>query len=164
MILYIVRHAWAEEADETRWPDDAQRPLTDEGRKRFARVVSVLAGRGFAPAVVATSPLIRCRQTAEIIARQIAGKPRLVPRDELSPGSDLDKLLAWTAAYAVNEEQFAWVGHAPDVGDLAAALIGEGSANLVFAKGAVAAIEFDGQPARQKGALRWLVTAKILGY
>jgi phosphohistidine phosphatase len=162
MILYIVRHAWAEEADETRWPDDAQRPLTDEGRKRFARVVSVLAGRGFAPAVVATSPLIRCRQTAEIIARQIAGKPRLVPRDELSPGSDLDKILAWTATYAA-EEQVAWVGHVPDVGELAAALIGAGSANLVFAKGAVAAIEFDGQPTRQQGELRWLVTAKNLG-
>ena len=116
-----------------------------------------------APAVVATSPLVRCRQTAEIIARQIAGKPRLVPRDELSPGSDLDKLLDWTASFAANEEQIAWVGHAPDVGELAAALIGDGSSNLVFAKGAIAAIEFDGPPARQKGELRWLVTAKILG-
>jgi phosphohistidine phosphatase len=163
MILYIVRHAWAEEADETRWPDDAQRPLTDEGCKRFAKMVKVLADRGLAPAVVATSPLVRCRQTAEIIARQIAGKPRLVPRDELSPGSDLDKLLAWTAPYAADEEQFAWVGHAPDVGELAAALIGDGSANLVFAKGALAAIEFDGHPTRRQGELRWLVTAKILG-
>ena len=163
MILYIVRHAWAEEADESRWPDDGQRPLTDEGRKRFAKVVKLLADRGFAPAIVATSPLVRCRQTAEIIAREIADKPRLEPRDELSPGSDLDKLLEWTTARGGNAEEIAWVGHAPDVGALAAALIGPGSANLDFAKGAVAAIEFEGQPARREGELRWLVTAKMLG-
>jgi phosphohistidine phosphatase SixA len=107
--------------------------------------------------------LVRCRQTAEIIARQFAGKPRVVPRDELSPGSDLDKLLDWTASFAADAEQVAWVGHAPDVGELTAALIGDRSSNLVFAKGAVAAIEFDGQPTRQQGELRWMVTAKILG-
>ena len=163
MILYIVRHAWAEEADETRWPDDGQRPLTDEGRKRFAKVVKTLADRGFAPSVVATSPLVRCRETAEILVRQIPGKPKLVPRNELSPGSDLDKLLDWTASAAAGEKEIAWVGHAPDVGDLAAALIGEGCVNIGFAKGAVAAIEFDGRPARRQGELRWLVTAKILG-
>ena len=163
MDLFIIRHAWAGHFGDPAWPDDAKRPLSDEGRKRFAKVVHVLAERGFAPAVVATSPLVRCRQTAEIIARQIAGKPRLVARDELSPGSDLDKILAWTAAYAANEEQVAWVGHAPDVGELTAALIGDGSSNLDFAKGAVAAIEFDGLPTRRQGELRWLVTAKILG-
>jgi phosphohistidine phosphatase len=163
MILYIIRHAWAEETDETRWPDDAQRPLSDEGRKRFARVVNVLADRGFAPMVVATSPLVRCRQTAEIIVRQLAGKPRLVPRDELSPGSDLDKLIAWTAAYAAEEKELAWVGHAPDVGHLTAALIGDPFSNVAFAKGAVAAIEFGSHPTRRQGELRWMVTAKILG-
>ena len=45
MILYIIRHAWAEEADEARWPDDGRRPLTKAGRKRFAQVVETLAER-----------------------------------------------------------------------------------------------------------------------
>jgi len=30
MLLYIVRHAWAEERDAERYPNDAHRPLTRE--------------------------------------------------------------------------------------------------------------------------------------
>ena len=65
MKLYIVRHAWAEEQDDDRWPDDRQRPLTAEGRKRFSRVAKALDHRGIAPQLIVTSPLMRCRQTAE---------------------------------------------------------------------------------------------------
>lgn len=35
MDLYSVRHAVAHERDADRWPDDAKRPLTPEGEKRF---------------------------------------------------------------------------------------------------------------------------------
>ena len=163
MILYVIRHAWAEEPDESLWPDDALRPLSEDGRKRFTRMVQLLAEQGFAPEVVATSPLVRCRQTAEIVIKQVAGRPRLVERPELAPGSNLDGLIEWTIHNAGAEEEVAWVGHVPDVADLTAALIGNGSAALRFAKGAVAAIEFPGPPVRQQGQLRWLVTAKILG-
>ena len=58
-------------------------------------------------------------------------------------------------------ETLAWVGHAPDVDDLAAALLGGG--RLEFAKGAVAAIEFDGQVAPGQGTLAWLATMSVLG-
>jgi phosphohistidine phosphatase SixA len=56
------------------------------------------------------------------------------------------------------------VGHAPDVGDLVAALVSDrGDVTLRFAKGAVACIAFDGVVARGAGELQWLVTAKLLG-
>lgn len=163
MLLYIIRHAWAEEPDPTVWPDDAGRPLTDEGRKRFARQVKALAQNGFAPDVVVTSPLVRCRQTAEIVVKQVDGKPRLIERLELVPGSNLAGLLDWTIHDLADQESVAWVGHAPDVGDMTAALIGDGSVAIRFAKGAIAAIDFPGPPRCQQGDLRWFVTAKILG-
>jgi phosphohistidine phosphatase SixA len=85
----------------------------------------------------------------------------VIEREELAPGSNLAALLNWTADQ--EEQPVAWVGHAPDVGMLAAALIGDGSASLRFAKGGVCAIDFDSEMAAGRGELQWLATAKLLG-
>ena len=161
MDIYIVRHAWAGDRDDSRWPDDGMRPLTAEGKERFARVVKKLVGTGMTPTVIATSPLVRCMETAEILAAALDG-PQIVKLDELQPGSDFQGLLRWTARQA-KHEQIAWVGHAPDVDKFAAALIGDGGALIHFGKGAVAAIRFDGEPHVGYGELRWLAAAKVLG-
>ena len=163
MDLYIIRHAWAADRDDRQWPDDDLRPLTDEGKRRFAEMVEELAGRGLAPEVVATSPLVRCRQTAQILVAGIPDKPAVVELDELRPGSDLEGLLRWTALQARKHERVAWVGHAPDVGRLSAALIGPPEGQIHFAKGAIAAIRFDRPPTIGGGELQWLATAKVLG-
>jgi len=162
MILYILRHAWAEESG-GRWADDFHRPLTLDGRERFAEVAKALAERGFAPQRVATSPLVRCRQTADLVAKHVPGRPKVVERNELAPGGDLEGILHWTRMEAADLEELAWIGHAPDVGRMASVLIGDGNGSLRFAKGAVAAIRFPGMPAVREGELCWLVTAKILG-
>jgi phosphohistidine phosphatase len=161
MFIYIVRHAWAYHYGDPQWSDDSLRELEPEGAERFMQVVESLSQRGFAPEAVATSPYARCRQTAEIIAKYAPSKPELVELDALAPGSDLDALLQWSRA--ANCEQVCWVGHAPDVSILAAELIGEGDANVRFAKGAVAALRFDGEIQRGAGELYWLLTAKSLG-
>ena len=74
MDLYIVRHAWAGQRDDSRWPDDGMRPLTAEGKERFARVVRKLADAGVAPGIIAASPLVRCVETAEILAAGSMGQ------------------------------------------------------------------------------------------
>jgi len=71
MFIYICRHAWAGERGDPKWPDDSLRELTPEGIDRYTHVVKTLATRGFAPAQIATSPYVRCRQTAEIIAKLV---------------------------------------------------------------------------------------------
>ena len=166
MILYIVRHAWAGHHGDPDWPDDDQRPLSSGGKKRFAAMAQILAGLGVLPTVIATSPLVRCVQTAERLVEAVSDRdgepPALVEFDALRPSSDLDALVAWTREQAEEHDEVAWVGHAPDVGRLAGILIG-GSAAICFAKGGVAAIQFDGKPAPGDGELRWLVTAKMLG-
>ena len=161
MIVYIVRHAWAGERDTERYPDDNLRPLTADGTKRFDRLAKKLAKRGIAPTIIAASPLVRCRQTAEILAKRLPGDPQLVELDALAPSSRLEPLLRWNAEQASHAE-VAWVGHAPDVEELAAALIGDMQARIRFAKGSVAAI--DCAPGESGfGTLLWLATAKLLG-
>ena len=163
MDLFIIRHAWAGHFGDPQWPDDHERPLSDEGRRRFARLVEALAASGFAPEVIATSPLVRCLETAQLVAEGVPGEANVIELDELQPGSDLEGLLSWTAEQSRRYHSVVWVGHAPDVGRLTAALIGDGNGWIRFAKGAVAAIRFPGLPKAGEGELRWLVTAKVLG-
>ncbi len=163
MILYVIRHAWAGAFGDPQWPDDRLRPLSDEGKARFARILEKLGKREFSPELIASSPLARCRQTAEIVAQRVKGSPEVVLCEALVPGSDLGGALAWTNRDAKHCHQVAWVGHAPDVGRITAALLGDSRARLRFAKGAVAAIRFPDHPAPGAGELRWLVTAKVLG-
>ena len=163
MDLYIVRHAQAGHFGDPDWPDDARRPLTEEGKERFARVAEKLAERGCTPDVIATSPLLRCLQTAQLLADGLPRKPEIVELDELRPGCDLEALLQWTADQPPEYRQVAWVGHAPDVGRMASILIGDLEGFIRIAKGAVASIRFHGPPEIAHGELRWLVTAKMLG-
>ncbi len=163
MRLYIVRHAWAEDPDDPRWPVDRDRPLTKEGRRRFAEVVRLLAKRGFAPGLIATSPAVRCVETARLIADEAPCGAKIVERAELAAPSDLKGLIAWTERSAAPESEVAWVGHAPDVSDLAAELLGIRGGEIRFPKGAVLALEFEGPPAPAGGELQWLATAKLLG-
>jgi phosphohistidine phosphatase len=163
MILYIIRHAWAAERTDPAWPTDEARPLTEEGIARFTQMIQILAERDFAPELIATSPLVRCRQTAEIIAQIVPGRPKVAERDELAPGSDLHGLVKWTIRQAADCKEVAWVGHAPDVTHLAAAMVGDARGAIRFSKGGIAAIEFEDVPRIGQGELRWLVTAKVLG-
>jgi phosphohistidine phosphatase len=162
MDLYIIRHALAADRDDPRWPDDESRPLTEDGAKRFARMVELLADRGMEPGVIAASPLVRCVETARILSAG-TGNPKVVELDSLRPGGEVEPLLQWTARQSRDFESIAWVGHAPDVDRLTAALIGDQKAWIRFAKGAVAAVRFDSPPALGTGELHWLVTAKVLG-
>lgn len=166
MILYIIRHAWAGHYGDPHWPEDFDRPLSTAGKQRFAEFAEKLAGRGFLPQVVATSPLVRCRQTADLVVGAVekAGepRPRLVELDALAPGGNRYELINWSEERSKEFDQIAWVGHAPAVGRLTASLIG-GRGEIRFAKGAVAAVRFPYTPDPGDGELRWLLTAKMLG-
>jgi phosphohistidine phosphatase SixA len=161
MFVYIARHAWAGQRGDPRWPDDSLRELTPDGIARYTKVVKALANRGFDPPRIATSPYTRCLQTAEIIAKHVAGKPTIEELPALEPGSDIHALISWSAAQ--DEADVCWVGHSPDVEDLAAELISDSPTHLRFAKGAVAAVRFDDEVSAGIGELHWLITAKMLG-
>ena len=92
--LYVVRHAVAEEGSDGVL--DSDRRLTPKGRKRFARMVERLIGRGLEIDLIATSPLVRCRETAEILAAGLGGSPRVEVVAALAPGSDWQSLVEWT--------------------------------------------------------------------
>lgn len=157
--LYLVRHAVAAERGDE-YPDDTKRPLTTQGMSRFRREAKALDAFGVSIALILTSPLTRARQTAEILADTVKGKPSIVTADSLAPGGTAASVIQEVARHA-RKGSIALVGHEPNIGELAARLIGARSA-IEFKKGAVCRIDFDALPPKGVGMLRWFVTPRML--
>lgn len=157
--LYLVRHAPAAERG-PEWPDDAVRPLTPDGASKFRKAVSGLAALGVQIDLVLTSPLVRCRQTADILADGLPGRPRVQALDALAPGGGHSAVIT-EAARVAKRSRVALVGHEPDIGHLASKLLGMRRA-IEFRKGAVCRIDVDGLPPGGPGRLSWFATSRML--
>src|SRR3954468_18164050 len=120
--LYLIRHAVAEEGGEA-WPDDTKRPLSDNGASRMRKAARGLARLGITFDVILTSPLLRTRQTAEIVAAAFDERPPIVAVESLAPGGSHQSVFADLEKQA-RRKQIALVGHEPGIGELAARLAG----------------------------------------
>lgn len=163
MELLVVRHAIAE--DRLRWAatgrDDDERPLTERGIGRMRR--GALGLRELVPKLdaLATSPLTRAAQTAELLAEAYGG-PEPTELGALAPGGSPRALIAWLHTLR-GAGCVAVVGHEPDLGDLVAWLTtGAGRSFLEFKKGAACLLAFPDEPARGAALLRWSVAPRTL--
>jgi phosphohistidine phosphatase len=157
--LYLIRHAIAAERGDA-WPDDAKRPLTDEGIARMRKAARGLARLEVAIDVILTSPLVRARQTAEIVAAALDSRPSLVAIESLAPGASYAALMTDLEKHA-RKARLALVGHEPGLGEVAGRLVGSRHA-IEFKKGAVCRIDVDHVPVTGPGQLRWFLTPRIL--
>ena len=159
--VYLVRHAFAAHADPVRWPDDAERPLTEEGIMRFRGAARGL--RRLVPAVdsMLSSGYARAWQTAQLL-HDVAGwpEPEQCPALEAGrPGSS-----ALDVLQACAERSIALVGHEPYLSRLASLLCtgSEDGLQLELKKRAVASLSFTGPVEPARACLRWTVSPKIL--
>ena len=157
--LYLIRHGVAEARGDD-WPDDTQRPLTEQGMSRLRKAARGLARIEVAFDVILTSPLVRTRQTAEIIAAAFDPLPHIVNAESLAPGGSYQAVVGDLEKHA-RRTRIALVGHEPGIGELAAKLIGARQP-IEFKKGAVCRIDVDALPPPGPGALRWLITPRVL--
>lgn len=159
--VYLVRHAFAGHADAARWPDDARRPLTPGGIRRFR--VAAAGLRTLAPEVdvVLASGHARAWETAGLL-HEVAGWPKPQKEHVLESGrpaaSALDLLRGRGGG------SIALVGHEPCLSRLASILCagGEETLRLELKKGGVALLEVDGEPGPGAAFLRWAVAPRIL--
>jgi phosphohistidine phosphatase len=142
------------------WPDDAKRPLSEDGASRMRKNARGLDRLGVTLDVIVTSPLVRAKQTAEIVAAALNPKPPIVTSESLSPGGTYQAVTADLEKQA-KRTRIAIVGHEPGIGELAARLIGSRH-SIGFKKGAVCRIDVDSLPPSGPGDLMWFATPKIL--
>ena len=157
--LYLVRHGVAAERG-PEFPDDSKRPLTARGMSALKREAKALDALDVTFDLIISSPLVRTKQTADILAESLKGKPSVTTSDALAP--------AGTPAGVIHElgrhhrkARIALVGHEPNVGELAARLIGARSP-IAFKKGAICRIDFDVLPPKGLGQLRWFLPPRVL--
>lgn len=157
--LYLIRHGVAEARGDA-WPDDGKRPLTADGMSRMRKAVRGLSRLGVLVDVILTSPLVRTRQTAEVVAAGLDPRPSIVNVESLAPGGSFAAVIADLEKHA-RKSRIALVGHEPAIGELAARLIGSRHP-FEFKKGAVCRIDFHILPPAGPGDLRWFMPPRVL--
>src|SRR5688500_17671017 len=157
--LYLIRHGIAAERGPD-YPDDSKRPLTGSGMSKLRQEAKALNELEIAFDLIITSPLVRTRQTADIIAETLAGKPAGTTSDALAPAGTPAAVMQEIARHN-RKARIALVGHEPNLGELAARLIGARSP-IQFKKGAICRIDFEVLPPKSLGQLQWFVTPRML--
>jgi phosphohistidine phosphatase len=157
--LYLIRHGVAAERGEE-YPDDSKRPLTSGGISRLRKEAKALEELGVGFDHIITSPLTRTRQTADVFVESLKSKPSLSQSDALAPAGTSAAVIQELAKH-MRKGRIALVGHEPNIGELAARLIGA-RLPLEFKKGGICRIDFEVFPPKGVGQLRWFVTPRML--
>ena len=160
--LYIMRHGIAVMRAPSTMMDDAKRPLTPEGRQKMREIASGLAAAGIDFDWIASSPLARAMETAEIVSEALKSQPPVDTCEALRPGGAPEALVTFLAKRP-NRRRVLLVGHEPDLSQLAARLIGAGrNANMPFKKGGCCHIAFSEFPPKTAGRLMWWLTPRLM--
>jgi phosphohistidine phosphatase len=135
MMLYLIRHAHAVDADE-----DPARPLSEKGWTQVARLVAGFrANPRLQPAEIWHSPLARSRETAALLAGGLGLAAPLILVPGIEPEDDPAQIVPRLTAAKINT---ALVGHEPHLGLLTRRLL-EGPTEFVFRKASVLALARD---------------------
>lgn len=157
MRLYFLRHAAALDG-----ADDALRPLSAPGRQQARTLARFLRRSGITFDLAFTSPLVRARQTLDLVlpitnqSQPIAPREAKILLNEASPEAFANWLLCLPAAGHI-----LLVGHEPTLSARVRWLLGLArEESLELQKGAVACVKTTDQ---RTGTLKFLITPKSLG-
>ncbi|TVU53841.1 MAG: phosphohistidine phosphatase SixA [Arthrospira sp. PLM2.Bin9] len=160
--LYLIRHGIA--ADRGTYQDDEQRPLTPEGDRKTRQVALTLKQLKIQFHCILSSPLVRARQTAEILqSTGLSFNHEILPA--LAPDGDIQQWLDWYGNHdKTREKDWALVGHQPDLGNWAEYLIWKKSEDvLIVKKAGIIGIKIPKQGMIQGNSrLFWLTAPKFL--
>lgn len=162
MKIYLVRHSNAVDQGTPGYEDDSLRPLTEDGRDKIKKIASALRKLGLKPDLIVSSPYLRARQTAEILAKVLKYKQELAFSDALIPMGNADNIIG-EINEKYNVDELVLVGHEPCLSSLISTL-GSGNPNLAIdiKKGGVCCLSSDNLHIERKAVLEWLLTPKIL--
>jgi len=162
MNLYIVRHAIAAERGTPGYEDDSERPLTDAGSKKMKKIARGLHRLGIQLDVILTSPYVRARDTAKILASRFDRMDKIFFTDNLIPPGHFESLV-----FEIHEKydvtNIALVGHEPMLSSLVSWLTtGDTDVRMNMKKGGVAYLTSDTLYQDGRATLEWLLTPALM--
>jgi phosphohistidine phosphatase len=155
MQLLLLRHADAVASAAT----DDLRPLSDKGRQQAQRVARFCKENDLRPELILSSPFLRTEETAQIVARELGSELVLSAflAAGMMPFAAMEELRA-----VLRFDCVMLVGHEPDLGSLAGALLGAGNPGAIhFRKATLAALEVESLICGGAN-LEFLVPAKLI--
>ena len=160
MNLYLLRHGIAVETGTPGFENDSDRPLIPKGERRLRSAAAAMKKLELSFDLILSSPFVRARQTAEIVAGELKLKKRIEFFDGLLPGGNPRALI-----HALNElkpapENVLLVGHEPYLSWLISLLVSGGAdaAAIEMKKGGLCKLEVGELRLGQCARLAWLLT------
>ena len=159
MEIYILRHGIAVPRGSRGYKKDSDRPLTQEGEEKTRQIAKAMREMGLQFDLILSSPYIRAKDTAKIVAEELGQKVTLT--ESLVPAADVRELIA-----EINDEKpqrVLLVGHEPDLSSLISVLIsGSADALIELKKGGLCKLTSDKLTSTRCAILNWLLTPKFL--
>jgi phosphohistidine phosphatase len=155
--LCFFRHGIAVEKDDPSVTSDAERPLTDEGVRKTQAAAEGLIRLDGGYTKLLTSPWLRAKQTAAILAEVLELPSEELP--ELAGDQTPEALVKAVARHHARHTLL--VGHEPLLSATVVRLLG-GEWTLDLKKAGACSIEVDALPPRTPGTLLWHMTARQL--
>lgn len=160
MDVYVLRHGKAE----LRSPSiksDYKRALTVIGKKDLQHISKAIKNMNIKFDYIISSPLLRARQTAEIVLSFVKTKRSIVFWNELKPESSVEEISK--KLYTLKpDSSVLLVGHEPILSELVGSLISDGTTSIILKKGGFAHVQCVIQNSIITGTLRSLLTPKQL--
>jgi len=162
MNLYIIRHAIAIDEGTPEYDNDSERPLSDKGKKKMRQIARGLRALGVDFDLILSSPYLRAKETAEILAEVSRTKADVAFSENLIPMGDPDLLISEiNEKYSANS--IALIGHEPHLSSLISLLVSDNaSLDITLKKGGVCRLSADDLHHTRKATLEWLITPGIL--
>ena len=163
MELFVLRHGIAVEPGTPGFEDEFTRPLIPKGKRQLRQSCFALRKMKLHFDLIVSSPLIRARETAEIVAAELKCKKRLFFSENLRPRGGHSKLVAELNALKTGLKSIVLVGHEPDLSRLISLLVaGRPDGRFALKKGGLAMLEVEKLTAGRCATLAWLLTPKQL--
>jgi len=161
MELYLLRHGIAEDHSPT--GKDADRSLTEEGRKKLRETLKAVANAGVTVRSIVSSPYLRAPQTAEIAKDVLGFQDELVLSNALTPDGDPQDVWQEIRSDYRGADCVMLTSHEPLMSRCTGYLLGTPELLIDFKKGAVVRIDMDQFGVKPRGILRWMLTPKLAG-
>lgn len=159
MKLIIVRHGEADSEG-----DDTTRHLTESGRADIRRMSALISSTGWKVKEIRSSPVLRARETAGLIAAEISRTGDSVENTEeplLAPGVDP----ATTRALLNGDrgsDALIWVFHSPDVKRVSGYLTGLSAESFYFPPGTMLALNLAPAHPEEQAILIWIMQPEYI--
>ncbi|MGB8213387.1 MAG: phosphohistidine phosphatase SixA [Anaerolineales bacterium] len=158
MNLYILRHAIAVEPGSPAYEDDSQRPLTDRGAAKMKQIASGLRHMDVEFDLVLSSPHLRTRQTAEILAKSYDIPDKVIITPALLPEAPASQIINEINENYSRFNNVVLVGHQPYLNTLISMLIsGDPTLNITLKKGGLCRLSVERLRYDRCAKLEWLI-------